>query len=377
MDVSTVRGEAQARYIDPAQRERSKTFDRKIDAERFLTGMESRKQRDEWIDPALAATPFGDWAGEWLATRSHLKAKTLQGYESLLRVWVLPFFGTMRLERIDAMSVDRWVAEMLASGLSPSRARQAYQVLNAILKAAVRNRYLSSNPAEGTRLPKPRHREMLFVTAQQLDDLAEAIAQPYGTLIFVLGYGGLRWGEAAALRRKRIDVLNSRIEVAESVAEVGGRLICGTTKNHRVRTVVVPSAVRQMLNDHLNTHVEQEADALLFTAQRGTPLRHSNFRRNTWRPAVAAASLPEQLRIHDLRHTAAALMIAGGAHPEHIKRHLGHSSIMVTMEQYGHLYPSEAEAVAARLDGTLRAARTDNRRTRQIGQVEPGAISRA
>lgn len=70
-------------------------------------------------------------------------------------------------------------------------------------------------------------------------------------------------------------------------------------------------------------------------------------------------------------------MIAGGAHPEHIKRHLGHSSITVTMDRYGHLYPSEAEAIAARLDGTLRAARTDNRRTKQIGQVEPGAINRA
>lgn len=127
----------QVRYVDPTGRERSKTFDRKLDAERYLTDVEARKQRGEWINPDLGASRFADWAADWMATRSHLKASTLHGYESLLRAWVLPFFGDQRLDRIDAISVDRWVAEMLASGLSASRTRQAYQVLNAILKAAV------------------------------------------------------------------------------------------------------------------------------------------------------------------------------------------------------------------------------------------------
>ncbi len=75
----------QARYIDPTGRERSKTFSRKVDAERFLIHVEAQKQRAEWIDPELSATRFGDWAAQWLATRSHLKPKTRAGYESLFR----------------------------------------------------------------------------------------------------------------------------------------------------------------------------------------------------------------------------------------------------------------------------------------------------
>ena len=85
--------------------------------------------------------------------------------------------------------------------------------------------------------------------------------------------------------------------------------------------------------------------------------------RNLWKPAVRRAWLPIELRIHDLRHTAASLLISQGAHLEAIKRHLGHSSIVVTMDTYGHLLPSEAEALAERLDETFRSSLADNRRT--------------
>ncbi len=265
---------------------------------------------------------------------------------------------------------------MRRAGLSPSRIRQAHQALSAPLKAAVKNRHLASNPAEGASLPRIRPKEQLFLTAAQLDDLAQTIAEPYGVFVYLLGYGGLRWGEAAALRRKRIDVLRARIEVVESVAEVGGKLIYGPTKTYRSRTITLPRSLRDMLNTHLIEHVAASPDSLVFTAngrmyktkmvKPGTPLRHSNFTKRIWNPAIETAGVPPGLRIHDLRHTAAALMIAAGAHPQHIKRHLGHSSITVTMDQYGHLFPSEADAIAERLDHILRDSQTDKRRTNPL-----------
>jgi len=366
----------QVRYIDPTGRERSKIFPRKVDAERFLIHVEAQKQRAEWIDPELSATRFGDWAAQWLATRSHLKPKTRVGYESLFRAWVLPAFGNVRLDRIEPMAVESWIVEMRRAGLSPSRIRQAHQALSAPLKAAVKNRHLASNPAEGASLPRIRRKEQRFLTAAQLDDLAHTIAEPYGTLVYLLGYGGLRWGEAAALRRQRIDVLRARIEVVESVAEVGGKLIYGPTKTYRSRTIALPRSLRDMLNSHLLEHVTTGPEALVFTAtgrmyktktlNSGTPLRHPNFTKRVWQPAVQAAGVPPGLRIHDLRHTAAALMIAASAHPEHIKRHLGHSSITVTMDLYGHLFPSEADTIAERLDHMLRDSQTDKRRTKPL-----------
>jgi integrase len=304
----------------------------------------------------------------WLPTRSHLKPKTIEGYESLLRVHVLPRFGTYRLDRIDTISIEQWIADLQKAGLSPSRIRQAYQVLHAMLKAAVKNRYIPRNPADGVKLPRQHKREMLFLDAAQVDRLASVVPDRYPTLIYLLAYTGMRWGEAAALRLRRIDVLRARIEIAESLEEVGGSVSFGTTKNHKRRTIVIPSFLRDLLNDHvLRFHVGDQA-SLIFTASNGAPMRNSNFSSYVWRPAVVAADLPANLRIHDLRHTAAALLISQGGHPEAIKRQLGHSSIRVSLDTYGHLFPSEAEALAASMDNVFRRSQTDNRRTMELSR---------
>ncbi|MDH3308303.1 MAG: site-specific integrase, partial [Acidimicrobiia bacterium] len=354
----------QVRYVDPGKRERSKTFRRKVDAEKFLIQVESQKQRGEWIDPDLAATPFADWAHSWITTRTHLKPKTLDGYRSLLRIHIVPRFGAVRLDRIDGLSIEQWVADMQEAGLSASRIRQAHRVLSQILKAAVRARYIPANPAEGIPLPRKPRREQLFVNPVEVDRLADAVDARYRALIYVLSYGGLRWGEAAALRVKRVDVLRGRVDVNESLAEVGGDLHFGSTKNHRNRTVIIPAFLREMLNEHMVTFCGSDPDGLVFTASNGSAMRNSNFTKNVWQPAIAEAQLPERLRIHDLRHTAAALLISQGAHPEAIKRHLGHSSIVVTMDVYGHLFPSEAESLAEALDSLYAQNQTDKRRTK-------------
>lgn len=106
-----------------------------------------------------------------------------------------------------------------------------------------------------------------------------------------------------------------------------------------------------------------DPDALVFTTQEGSPLRNSNFRRRVWQPALTDAGLPHGLRIHDLRHTCASLLIAQGAHPKAVQVHLGHSSISVTMDRYGHLFPSDMEALAAALDGVRSRAHAAQMRT--------------
>jgi integrase len=274
----------QVRYIDPAGRERSKTFLRKIDAERHLIHVEAQKQRAEWIDPELSATNLGDFAERWLKTRSHLKPRTFEGYWSLLRVHILPAFGTTRLDRIDRLAVESWMADRRAGGLSASRRRQAFQVLRQILEAAVHDRYLPSNPAAGVKLPKLRQREQLFIEPGQVDEVAALVPDPFRALVYIFAYGGLRWGEAVALRRRRVDVLRGRLEVAESMSDVAGQLIFGPTKNYRNRTIVLPRFLRDMLNEHLLHHTAPGTEGLLFTAENGSPLRNSNFNRRVWKP---------------------------------------------------------------------------------------------
>jgi integrase len=252
------------------------------------------------------------------------------------------------------------VAEMVKAGLSPSRIRQAQQVLRASLAQAVQDGLIGRNPAEGISLPKQHQRETLFLTSFQLRDLArfaDEIRSGEGTLITFLGYTGFRWSEAVALKCKSIDLLNGRIHVKEAATEIGGRLVLGTPKTHRQRTVVPPRSVIALLEKRL---LDVGPDDLAFTAPKGGSLRSSNYRKNIWVPAVEglAREAPELrgLRIHDLRHTAASLAISCGGNIKAVQRMLGHRHASVTLDRYGHLYDSDLEDLAERLDETYRDA---------------------
>jgi integrase len=325
--------------------------------------------RGDWVDPRLAKTTVVEWSERWLRTKASLKPKTLAGYESNLRAHVLPAFGSHELRHIDRMAVEEWVADLQASGLGPSAVRQARQVLNSMMKLAVEAGYLVVNPVSGVKVARQPDREMLFLSAGEVERLATAIRHPYGTLVNVLAYGGLRWGEAVALRRKRCDFLRSRIEVAESLSEARGGLHFGPTKTYRRRMVIIPGFLRDLMAEHLARDVGEDPDALLFTSPEGRPLRNSNFRRQVWYRAVADAGMPDGLRIHDLRHTCSSLLIAQGAHPKAIQVHLGHSSIAVTMDRYGHLFPSDMEALAVALDAVRTRALADQMRTNDGPEV--------
>lgn len=117
--------------------------------------------------------------------------------------------------------------------------------------------------------------------------------------------------------------------------------------------MAIPACLRDLLAQHVAAFTEGAPDALVFTTDRGSPLRAANFRSRVWWPALDAAKLPRTLRIHDLRHTCASLLIAKGAHPKAIQQHLGHSSIQVTFDTYGHLLSDAQDAIANALDETF------------------------
>jgi integrase len=156
---------------------------------------------------------------------------------------------------------------------------------------------------------------MRFLTPAEVSRLASLIPEPYEALVNVLAYGGLRWGDAAALRRGRCQLLRARLQIMEPVAEVGGKFHFGPTKTYQHRSVAIPGFLGDLLAHHLAGSPDPR-QALVFTPKAGGPLRHSNFRQRIWVPALKAAKLPLDLRIHDLRHTCAAILIAQGEHPE-------------------------------------------------------------
>jgi integrase len=135
------------------------------------------------------------------------------------------------LSGVTHAGIAKWVATMRADGLSASRVRQSYHLFGSMLDAAVRDRRISTNPATGVKLPRLPETELRYLTHEQLHALASECGS-HETLVLLLGYSGIRWGEAAALRVKRVDTMRGRLTIAEATTEVGGRIVHGTPKSH-------------------------------------------------------------------------------------------------------------------------------------------------
>lgn len=361
-------------YRTPQGRERSRTFDRKGDADRYWTGAETDKTRGDWVDPRHGRITVKEYSARWLPILVHIKPKTRSGYESLLRTQVLPVFGDTALTHVEQAAVANWVAAMTAAGLSASRIRQAYRVLSGLMKTAVQAGYIAKSPCVGVKLPRMLRRDGILLTPEMIDALAEAIAQPrpkkhasapeprtleqQAALVYLLAYGGLRWGEAAALRRKRCDLLRGRVEVAEAVSDVNGHLHYGPTKTYETRWVRLPKFLVEMLTHHLEG-VPNDPQALVFTGEKGGPLRYPVLRRSFWDAAVMAVGLPPEFTPHHLRHTCASLLIASGADPVAVQRHLGHKDVATTLNIYAGLFPNRLEEIAVALDAIYRESRSE------------------
>ena len=342
-----------ARWRDPDGAQRKRSFTRKTDAERYLTSVSAGLLDGSYVDPARSRMTVEEWSGPWLAGRSHLKPATLASYGSLLRTRVLPTWGPVPLVKVTHSGVVAWVAQMRSEGLSASRTRQAYHLLTSMLDDAVRDNRLRRNPAAGVDLPRLPTTERRYLTHEQVAALADA-AGPYRLLVLVLAYCGLRWGEASALRVRRVDLMRGRLAIVEAVVDVNGTMIFGAPKSHRHRSVPVPRFLRDDLAAHL---AGKGQDDLVFTAPRGTAvLRVQNFRRRCFDRAAAEVGLVG-LVPHELRHTAASLAIAAGASIKGVQAILGHASATLTLDRYGHLFGDELDAVAERLDVAFRAPR--------------------
>jgi integrase len=340
-----------ARYRAPDGRERSRCFPRKIDAERFLSTVESSKLRGDWIDPALGRATLEEWANVWLeSVRGTLKPKTVAGYESLLRSRIIPTFGKHPLSSLLPSEVQAWISTMDADGLSASRVHEAQVVLSQILDAAVRDGRVARNPARGLKLPRQQRREAEYFEPSEIERIAQAMPEPYDLLVRVLGTLGLRFGETAALRRRNVDLLRGRLCVEESVSEVGGRISTGPTKSHASRGLPLPRSLANALERHLATSVGPMPEDLLFAGPKGAALRYSAFYHRLWCPTLRRLGLPP-VGVHVTRHSAAAAMISAGATPKAVQTIMGHSSAAFTLTVYGHLFDADLDALAERLDG--------------------------
>lgn len=371
-------GRWRARFQGPDGYRHSAMFTSKGDAKAWLASQETDTRRGDWIDPRLSRITVADWAQTWRDTTIHLRPSTRAGYESKLKTHILPRLGETPVADLDRPAIRRYLAEMAAGGMSAGNVRAVRAVLRLILATAVEAGALAANPCMGLKVARPAGVEMHFLSYEQVEDLALAIttpalkpaghgAQPHwrtvrpelGLMIRFAAYTGLRAGEIAGLRVGKIDFVRSSVEVSETATEVNGQLVYGPTKNYQRRAVPLPASIREDLMALLRTRPHRPDDPV-FTSPEGGPLRHNNFYRRQFKPAVVQAGLEPTVRFHDLRHTYASFLIAEGAHPRAIMERMGHSSVQVTLGTYGHVLPGIDERLTCGLDDAARAARRDH-----------------
>lgn len=357
------------RYRTPDRGQTDKRgFKTKRDAEAFANSVEVTKMRGEYVAPSLGRVTVGELGPAWLARKKgHLKPSAYRSYENAWRVYVEPHWRAAKVGEIRHTGVQAWIAE-LSKGLSASRVTTVYSVLAGILDDAMRDRMLAANPARGVKLPRRSRRPNVYLTAEQLHQLAVESGR-YGSLVLLLGTAGLRWGEAAALRVRDIDFLKRRVVLRENAVAVGGRTHVGTLKTGHSRTVALPAFV---VDELAATCAGKDRDELIWPARDGgflaPPTNKSWLAGSVERCQKAANSARvkeakrggqpttpvfPRITAHALRHTAASLAISSGANPKVVQRMLGHASAAMTLDVYADLFDSDFTAVADKLSETV------------------------
>jgi integrase len=316
----------------------------------YLASVTASLARGDYVDPGASKATVDELGRAWLADQVHLKPSSLRAAEGTWRVHVQPKWGHRPVGGIRHSEVQAWLSAMTTAGKGATTVIRAHGVLAAILDVALKDRRMSANPARGVNLPRKTPKPRRYLTHSQVQLLAEN-AGDRGTLVLLLAYTGLRWGEATGLRLKHLDTLRRRLSVEENAVSVGGRIVVGTPKTHERRSVPYPPFLAEPLARECEGKTREQ---LLFG--RGTTHLRSPDVRDGWfinakkRAHSLDAAIPLDLTLHDLRHTAASLAISAGANVKAVQRMLGHASAAMTLDTYADLFDDDLDAVAGALE---------------------------
>jgi integrase len=258
-------------------------------------------------------------------------------------------------------------ASLLESGLSARSVEQTHCVLHLALKQAMHWGIIGRNPSELVTPPRPRTREMTALNRSQLQRLLDVTAGSRWHVLWVLlGTTGLRLGEALGLKWDDVDLAERRLVVRRTLQRYPGRgLVFAPPKTEKSRrTIHLSEAARQSLLRHCQSEPDRRARAedwmksgLVFTSLRGGPVESGEINRALTR-ALQAAGLPH-IRVHDLRHTVASILLERAVHPKIVQELLGHSTIRLTLDTYSHLTPALHREAAQTMDVVLGCLRQD------------------
>jgi integrase len=317
------------------------------------------KNRQDGLPSPSEQITVARFLNDWLGTvKASVRPRTYEAYDLDVRR-LLPYVGRYRLTRLAPEHVQSCYSALLQGGLSKRSVEQVHTVLHNALRQAVRWGLVVRNVTEAVNVPRPERREMRTLSHAEVQQLfADTADDRLHALWVLLTTSGLRIGEALALRWTDLDFENNRLNVQRAIQRQRGRgLVFVEPKSARSRRVVnlarhatdsLAQHRKRQLAERLVSGSCWEDNDLVFCREDGRPLEHSTVHDRLQR-SLLRAKLP-RIRIHDLRHTAASLLLARGVHPRVVQELLGHSTITLTLETYSHTTPALHLEAANQMD---------------------------
>jgi integrase len=276
------------------------------------------------------------------------KPSTIRSYEKSLKNRVLPSLGEERFSELRRSDWQQFADKMLAEGLDASTIRNTLMPVRVIYRRALEDEQVIVNPLASLRLPRVEGKRDRFASPNEASALLSALAEEDRALWATAVYAGLRLGELQALRVDDVDLSTGLVKVERAWDKLAGII---ATKNRKCRTVPIPAALREHLAAHF-LRTGRRGQDYIFGGDR--PFRYDSMYERAQK-AWKAAGL-QRIGLHECRHTFASLMIAAGVNAKALSSYMGHSSVTITYDRYGHLMPGNENEAAQMLDDYLAKA---------------------
>jgi len=282
-----------------------------------------------------------------------LRPKTLESYNSLIKIHIKPALGDIRVNQLRPAVVQKFYADKLESGLSRRTVQYIHSILHKTLDQALKWGLVVRNVCDLVEAPAPKRKTPNTWTAEQVKKFLITVKDHRWYPIYVIAlYCGLREGEVLGLYFEDLDLLHDMIHVRHAVQYLVGKglVITEPKTESSKRTVTIPGFAHDVLVEYLHPLLRNQG--LIFVTSNNTPISPRNLIRH-FKEALEEAGLPE-IRFHDLRHTHASLLLAAGVHPKLVQERLGHSQISLTLDTYSHVTPNMQDGVADKFDELMK-----------------------
>lgn len=336
-------------------------FDRQQDGIDWENTTKADHLRGTYVDPRGGRMLFQDYFEQWMANAVHLGANTVKNYRSGYKNHIKPFFGRRQLGAIKKSDVQGWIRSLDGKASPTVINNRLYVLFATVMNAAVDDELIGSSPCRKINLPPYKEHEVIIPTLEEVEALELAFHPKWRAAVWLAAGGSTRKGEAGGLTLDKIDFDNKTITICRQLQVIDNQRVLIPPKGFPksmagFRTVPIGTRTLEALQEHVDTFPTTSAldddgntiEGLIFSNRNGDPAIPQTWARQ-WDAAVKRAGLNPKLRLHDLRHFFASMLLRAGISETVVAKRMGHANTDM-MKIYGHEWGDDAERTRAAIE---------------------------